>query len=152
MKAGPTGLPLRSMTGQRASLIGRERHQTPMSFSTGATALPFGAQTGTQAFTRGATLGLATALLAAAYQLVQEETRIAIHNLRARSRYRRARHESLLMVALGSHLPPLIQDRLLYSRDAFRVALEMLADPTVSDADKELIRHFLMEIHGSRDD
>jgi hypothetical protein len=132
-----------------------------MSFSTGATALPFGAQTGTQAFTRGATLGamaqgfgvlLAVALLAAAYQLVQEETRIAIHNLRARSRYRRARHESLLMVALGSHLPPLIQDRLLYSRDAFRVALEMLADPTVSDADKELIRHFLMEIHGSRDD
>ena len=132
-----------------------------MSFSTGAQALPFGTQPGTQAFMRGATLGamakgfgvlLAAALLAAAYQLVQEETRIAIHNMRARSRYRRARHESLLMAALGSHLPPLIQDRLLYSRDAFRVALEMLADPTVIGADKELIRHFLMEIHGSRDD
>ena len=40
---------------------------------------------------------------------------------------------------------------MLYSRDAFRVALEMLADPTVSDADKDLIRQVLQEIHGSRE-
>jgi hypothetical protein len=131
-----------------------------MSFST-ATAVPNGARIGGQTMLRGATLGamaqgfgvlIAAALLAAAYQLVQEETRTAIHNIRARSRYRRARHESLLMATLGSSLPPLIQDRLLYSRDAFRVALEMLADPTVNGADKDLIRQVLQEIHGSRKD
>jgi hypothetical protein len=94
---------------------------------------------------------IAAALLAAAYQLVQEETRTAIHNIRARSRYRRARHESLLLGTLGSHLPPLIQDRLLYSRDAFRVALELLADPTVEKEDKDLIRQVLQETHGGRE-
>ena len=112
-----------------------------MSFST-ATAVPYGARISGQTILRGATLGamaqsvgiiIAAAILAAGYHLVQEETRTAIHNLRARSRYRRARHESLLLGTLGSTLPVLIQDRMLYSRDAFRVALQLLADPTVND-------------------
>ncbi len=93
---------------------------TPMSFST-ATAVPYGARIGGQTMLRGATLGamaqsvgiiIAAATVAAVYHLVQEETRIAINNLRARSRYRRARHESLLLGTLGSTLPVLIQDRL----------------------------------------
>ena len=101
---------------------------------------------------RGATLGamaqsvgiiIAAAILAAVYHLVQEETRTAIHNLRARSRYRRARHEGLLLGTLGSQLPVVIQDRLLYSRDAFRVALVLLADPTVNDLDKAILRDVL---------
>ena len=130
-----------------------------MSFST-ATTVPYGARIGGQTVLRGATLGamaqsvgiiIAAAVLAAVYHLVQEETRTAIHNLRARSRYCRARHESLLLGTLGSTLPVLIQDRLLYSRDAFRVALQLLADATVSDVDKDLIRQVLQEIHGSRD-
>ena len=122
-----------------------------MSFST-ATAMPYGARISGQTMLRGATLGamaqsvgiiIAAAILAAVYHLVQEETRTAIHNLRARSRYRRARHEGLLLGTLGSQLPVVIQDRLLYSRDAFRVALVLLADPTVNDLDKAILRDVL---------
>ena len=131
-----------------------------MSFST-ATAMPYGARISGQTMLRGATLGamaqsvgiiIAAAILAAVYHLVQEETRTAIHNLRARSRYRRARHEGLLLGTLGSQLPVVIQDRLLYSRDAFRVALVLLADPTVNDLDKAILRDVLQRIHGSREE
>ena len=123
--------------------------------------MPYGARISGQTMLRGATLGamaqsvgiiIAAAILAAVYHLVQEETRTAIHNLRARSRYRRARHEGLLLGTLGSQLPVVIQDRLLYSRDAFRVALVLLADPTVNDLDKAILRDVLQRIHGSREE
>ena len=123
--------------------------------------MPYGARISGQTMLRGATLGamaqsvgiiIAAAILAAVYHLVQEETRTAIHNLRARSRYRRARHEGLLLGTLGSQLPVVIQDRLLYSRDAFRVALVLLADPTVNDLDKAILRDVLQQIHGSREE
>ena len=86
-----------------------------MSFSTGDSRA-FRGTAWHPSLLRGATLGamaqsfgiiIAAAILAAGYHLVQEETRTAIHNMRARSRYRRARHESLLMGTLGSTLPPL---------------------------------------------
>ena len=132
-----------------------------MSFSTGP-GMSYGTRMGSQAAVlRGSSLAsmaqgvgiiVAAAILAAVYHLVQEETRTVIHNLRARSRYRRARHEGLLLGTLGSQLPVVIQDRLLYSRDAFRVALVLLADPTVNDLDKAILRDVLQRIHGSREE
>jgi hypothetical protein len=93
---------------------------------------------------------LAAAILAAVYQLTQEETKRIIWAIKSRSRYRSERNDELLLEVLGSEILPDIQDRMLRAHDTFRAAMKILADPTVNYQDKLLLKQILHKIHGSR--
>jgi hypothetical protein len=87
-------------------------------------------------------------MLAAVYQVTQEETKVTLSSWRERRRYRVARHEALLIVLLGSLLSYPLQERLLASNDAFKTALEVLADPATEQRDRECIRAALGHVAG----
>jgi hypothetical protein len=87
-------------------------------------------------------------MLAAVYQVTQEETKVTLSSWRERRRYRVARHEALLIVLLGSPLSYAHQERLLASNDAFKTALEVLADPATEPRDRECIRAALRHVAG----
>ena len=129
-----------------------------MSFSNLGTNIPIGARAGASVL-RGSSLGmmsqylltiLAAAVLAAVYQLTQEETKRIIEAIKSRSRYRSERNDELLLEVLGSQILPDLQDRMLRAHDTFRVAMKILADPTVDYEDKKILKEILHKIHGSR--
>ena len=129
-----------------------------MSFSNLGTNIPIGPRAGASVL-RGSSLGmmsqylltiLAAAILAAVYQLTQEETKRIIEAIKSRSRYRSERNDTLLLEVLGSEILPDIQDRMLQAHDTFRAAMKILADPTVDYEDKKILKEILHRIHGSR--
>jgi hypothetical protein len=74
-----------------------------------------------------------------------DESRALIRTVSAQ-RYRRyVHHERMLVELLGKGLTPEVQNRLLNTRDAFGKALELLANPDLAPADKELLRTALIE-------
>ena len=93
---------------------------------------------------------LAAAILAAVYQLTQEETKRIIEAIRSRSRYRSERNDALLLEVLGSQILPDLQDRMLRAYDTFRAAMKVLADPSVDYQDKQILKAILHRLHGSR--
>ena len=129
-----------------------------MSFSNLGTNIPIGARAGASVL-RGSSLGmmsqylltiLAAAILAAVYQLTQEETKRIIEAIKSRSRYRSERNDELLLEVLGSQILPDLQDRMLRAYDTFRAAMKVLADPSVDYQDKQILKAILHRLHGSR--
>lgn len=92
--------------------------------------------------TAAKTVGVVVAggLMATVYNLTHDETKTAIHNWRARRRFKSARHEVLLSQLMGSALHPALQEHLLNAHDAFRACIAMMANPHVKDEDKAVIR------------
>jgi hypothetical protein len=65
--------------------------------------------------------------------------RLTLNRWRARSQFRRQRHEALLTTLLGSSLSVPTQNRLITSGDAFKAALRLLIDTTTSVEDRSVL-------------
>ena len=98
---------------------------------------------------RGSTLGnmayglavlLGGGVMGALYHVTNQEAQTSVQNWRNRRHYIARRHEAVLIRILGGNLHPALQEKLLHSRDAFRMCLEMLADPQIRPEDKACIR------------
>lgn len=89
---------------------------------------------------RGVSMMAGASLMAAIYQLASDEARAGINGLRLRALYTRQRHELILMATVGTRLPSELQNRLLRSRDAWKAAMKILADPLTSPEDVETLR------------
>ena len=84
-------------------------------------------------------------VLAAAYQLMLDESRGLIRTVSAQRHRRYVHHERMLVELLGKGLTPEVQNRLLNTRDAFATALQMLADSKIAENDRNLLRAALTE-------
>jgi hypothetical protein len=101
----------------------------------------------------GRTVGIVVCagMLAAIYQAASDETRSLLNSLRARNRFRQARHEAVLLRTLGTTLSPPIQEALLRSRNAFKQSLALLADPDVPTEQKATLRQALETAYSLRE-
>lgn len=82
-------------------------------------------------------------VLAAIYQIVGEEGRTILADIRRRSALKRARRDAVLIGLLGSTLSPDLQLILMKARNPYDTALKMLAHPLVNYQDRELLRETL---------
>ena len=99
----------------------------------------------------GRTVGVmvSAVTLAAVYQSVLDESRGWLRATSTGRQRRHARHEAVLVTALGRGLTPETERRLLKCRDAFDEAIKMLADPKLAEGDRTLLRSILAEVSGN---
>jgi hypothetical protein len=129
-----------------------ERHLTPMSYA--QTLAGPAIQAGSKLL-RGETIRsmarpvgvvLSAGALAAVYQVAHDEVRASLGSWRQRSQYRSQRHEVVLITVLGGQAgqpSPIIQQRYLHARDAFKESLAILTDATVTTEDRKIIQDVL---------
>lgn len=95
---------------------------------------------------------LAAGLLAATYQIIQDETRIGLAALRARARYRVSRNEAILNDILGSGLDMRLQYELLGARNVYRRTQKILAKRDLLTDEKLILRESLRNAHNLTED
>ena len=100
----------------------------------------------------GRTVGVmvSAVTLAAVYQSVLDESRGWLRATSTGRQRRHARHEAVLVTALGRGLTPETEQRLLKCRDAFDEAIKLLADPKLAEGDRTLLRSILAEVSGAQ--
>lgn len=96
----------------------------------------------------GRTLGIlvGAGVLGAVYQLTSDETKASINSMRIYGQFKRQRHEAILVATLGSALSPDLQNQLLRSRNAFKTAMKLLADPLLSVENRETLRSVIQSV------
>lgn len=90
-------------------------------------------------------------LLAAVYQTVNDETRLAIGGIRRKREVRSERNTAMLEALLGSNLDARLQYDLLGARNVYKRALRLLCDPEVLASEKTMIRQAIFLAHNTGD-
>lgn len=126
-----------------------------MSYSFGPTAAVGGAGFSTTGvvFGMARTVGVVVCagLLAAVYQTVNDEARLALGGLRQRRQIRSERNQAMIEALVGSNLDARYQYDILNARNAYRQALRLLCDPDVMQSEKTIIRQAIFLAHNTDD-
>jgi hypothetical protein len=89
---------------------------------------------------------LGAGVLAASYQIVYEEGRTIVFNLRATAQQRRARNDAAILVLYNLHIPIEVKEKLQRSRDMFRTGMSMLSDQTITAEHRPAIHDALTKL------
>lgn len=135
--------------------ISRERHAPSMSL-TSTTVAPAAIKAGATllratsltAMGRTVAVVVCAGLLAAIYQVAQDELRAAVQGLHKRHRFDRARDEFVILHVLGSNLEADLQDSLLRARNPIKRIVAMLSEPDTSEEVRRELRQIVRSTLG----
>jgi hypothetical protein len=99
-----------------------------------------------QSMARAVGVVLGAGVLAASYQIVYEEGRTIVFNLRANAQQRRARNDAAILVLYNLDIPIEVKEKLQRSRDMFRTGMSMLSDQTITAEHRTAIHDALTKL------